>query len=141
MSWSTQATARTRAHPDDVWRIWTDVAGWSRWDPEVESSRLDGPFVEGRRGVLKPRGGPETPFVLIEVDRSRGFSNRSRLPFASLTFIHTLREEAGETVIEHRVEMDGPLTFLFSRLLGAGLARSLPTAVERLARFAEGAAD
>ncbi|MCA3725927.1 MAG: SRPBCC family protein [Phenylobacterium sp.] len=138
MAWSTQAMARTTASPEQVWRLWSDVGGWSLWDPEVESSALDGAFTKGVRGSLKPRGGPLTRFELVSVEPCRGFTNCSRLPLARIDFIHTLREDGGGTVIEHRVEMSGPLTFLFRRLIGAGLARGLPGAVTRLARLAEG---
>jgi hypothetical protein len=137
MSWSTQATARTKAPPEQVWKLWADVAGWSRWDDEVASSRLEGDFAVGTRGSLKPKGGPTTSFVLTHVEPNVAFSNRSSLPLATLEFVHTLRVEAGETVIEHRAEMKGPLTVLFRRLIGANIARGLPAAVARLARVAE----
>ncbi len=140
MRWSTQATAHTKARPEDVWNLWADVAGWSRWDDEVISSQLDGAFTVGTRGWLKPKDGPRTTFVLSHVEPNVAFTNRSSLPLATLEFVHTLRVEGGETVIEHRVEMNGPLTFLFRRLIGATIARGLPKVVERLARVAEGAA-
>jgi hypothetical protein len=140
MTWTTQAVVRTKASPEQVWALWTDVATWSRWDRDVEASQLDGPFVLGTRGVLTPRGGPKTRFVLTSVEPHVGFTNRSSLPLGTLDFIHTLRVEGGETVIEHRVEMKGPLTFLFRRLVGAGIARGLPGTVAQLARTAEGGA-
>ncbi|MBU6152980.1 MAG: SRPBCC family protein [Bdellovibrionales bacterium] len=136
--WSTRASAKTRARPEQVWKLWTDVQAWSQWDHEVEVSSLEGAFVVGAQGVLKPRGGPMTRFTLTRVEPPVAFSNRSSLPLATLDFVHTLRTEDGETVIEHQVTMRGPLTFLFSRLLGKNIARGLPTVVKNLARTAEG---
>jgi hypothetical protein len=140
MTWTTKATARTRATPEQVWRLWTDVAGWSRWDEEVAWSRLDGAFETGTAGALKPRVGPTTRFVLTAVEPQVAFTSRSSLPLTTFDIIHTLHLDGGETVIEHRLQMTGPLAFLFSRLIGAGVARALPGIVERLARTAEGAA-
>ena len=140
MQWSTQATARTKARPEDVWRLWTDVAGWNRWDDDVQSSRLDGAFVAGARGLLKPKRGPAARFVLTHVEPCVAFTNRSKLPLATLEFVHVLAIDGGETVVTHRVVMTGPLTFLFRRLVGTGIARGLPAAVARLARAAEGPA-
>jgi hypothetical protein len=137
MIWSTQATSRTKASRESVWKLWADVAGWSRWDDSVASSQLDGAFAVGTRGSLKPKGGPATTFVLTHVEPNVAFTNRSSLPLATLEFVHTLRVDRGETVIEHRVEMNGPLTFLFRRLIGANIARGLPAVVARLARVAE----
>ena len=138
MTWSTYSATRTRARPEDVWRLWTDVAGWSRWDDDVASSQLEGPFAVGTGGVLTPRSGPTIRFVLTHVEPMVAFTNRASLPLGTLDFIHTLRTGSGSTVVEHRVEMKGPLTFLFRRLVGAGIARSLPAVVERLGRLAEG---
>ncbi|MFO0095925.1 MAG: hypothetical protein ACK54K_16665, partial [Gemmatimonadaceae bacterium] len=64
----------------------------------------------------------------------------SRLPLATIDFIHTVQRDGHDTVIVHRVEMAGPLTFLFRRLIGASIARGLPAVVDRLARVAEGMA-
>ena len=36
-----------RASPDVVWRLLTDVPGWSRWHRPLTNARLDGPFVAG----------------------------------------------------------------------------------------------
>lgn len=113
------------------------MAGWNRWDQTVESSRLEGAFVEGAPGSLKPKGGPATRFVLTHVEPQAAFTNRSRLPLGSLEFVHTLRLEGDETVITHRVDMEGPLTFLFRIVIGENIARTLPAVVERLARAAE----
>lgn len=140
MTWSTVATARTKARPEDVWRLWTDVAGWRHWDDGVASSDLDGAFVAGARGWLKPTAGPATRFVLTQVEPHVAFTNRSTLPLATIDFIHTVQRDGHDTVIVHRVEMAGPLTFLFRRLIGASIARGLPAVVERLARVAEGMA-
>lgn len=137
MTWTTHATSRTKASPEAVWKLWADVDHWRLWDADVEWSRLEGSFLEGTRGSLKPKSGPVTKFVLTRVDPHSAFTNRSKLPLGTLDFIHRLRVEGSETVIEHRVEMNGPLTFLFRYLIGANLARSLPKVVERLARDAE----
>jgi hypothetical protein len=60
--WSTRASAKTRARPEQVWKLWTNVTAWSQWDREVEASSLEGTFVVGAQGVLKPRSrGLEPP--------------------------------------------------------------------------------
>ena len=137
MMWSTAATARTRARPEQVWTLWMDVAHWRHWDDDVEWSRLDGAFEPGVRGALKPRNGPRTAFVLTHVEPSVAFTTRSTLPTVTLDVIHTMRVHGGDTMIEHRVEMRGPLTFLFRHLVGRSIARGLPATVARLARAAE----
>jgi len=98
-----------------------------------EWARLDGPFVEGTLGTMKPRGGPVVQFTLLSVEPGRGFSDRSRLPLTRLDFIHVLAQ--GELV--HRVEMQGWLTPVFRRVIGTKIERGLREAMSRLARMAE----
>lgn len=131
--WSTEAAATTRASVEQVWSVWSDVARWNAWDPSVVSSSLRGPFATGTRGRLKPRGGPASTFVLTEVRPHSRFVSTSRLPLARMDFVHELRAEGGETRIAHRIEISGPLSFLFARLLGPGLGRDLREAVRSLA--------
>lgn len=137
MEWSTEASAQTTATPERVWALWSDVEGWSRWDPDVVEASLDGRFSVGSSGVLKPKGGPRLRFSLTEVTVNHSFTDRCRLPLATLDFIHALTPASGGTVITHRVVMNGPLTFIFRRLMGSGIERGLPSAVESLARHAE----
>jgi hypothetical protein len=137
MTWTTSFSARTKARPEQIWKFWNDVSRWSEWDRDVASSRLDGPFREGTRGYLKPKGGPGTRFLLTSVEPPHAFTSRSYLPLCTLDFIHTLRVEDGHTVVDHRVELEGPLAFFFRRVVGAAIARGLPGAVERLVHMAE----
>ena len=137
MGWTTTASAVTRAGTAAVWRLWSDVEGWRRWDEEVEWSRLDGPFEVGSRGVLKPKKGPKPSFVTTEVRRERVFTDRTRLPLASMDFFHRMEPVDGGTRIVHGVRISGPLSFVFARLLGPGFEKGLPRAVQTLARLAK----
>ena len=44
--------------PEMLFRAITDIAQWSRWDPELESTEHDGVLAPGTRFFLTPRGGP-----------------------------------------------------------------------------------
>ncbi|HEY8208130.1 MAG TPA: SRPBCC family protein [Myxococcaceae bacterium] len=136
-AWSTEASAVTPATPEAIWALYEQVGAWSAWDHEVESSRLDGPFQAGSTGVLKPKGGPASKFRLTAVEPARRFADDTRLPLARLAFEHTLTPmPGGGTRIHHKVTIDGPLTFLFSRVIGRKIAAGLPHAVEALAKKA-----
>ncbi len=129
----------TCATPEALWRIWSDVGNWPRWDHGIEWARLEGPFEEGTAGRLKPKGGPEVPFVLLWADPERGFSDESRLPLGRLRFEHRWRPfENGRIEIVHRVCFHGPMGFLYAFLMGPSFRRDLPKAMKTLARMAEG---
>lgn len=135
--WSTEASATTEAPPEAIWRLWADVDNWKEWDPGVEDSSIDGPFVEGTRCGLKPKGGPKVMSVLTDVRFDEGFSDHTRLPLANLDFFHWVKRVGGETRVTHRVEISGPLSFVFARLMGRGMEKGLPETVRNLARLAE----
>jgi len=135
--WSTEASATTEAQPEAVWELWADVGNWKEWDPGVEGSSIDGPFAEGTRYVLKPKGGPKVKAVLTDVRPGEGFSDRTRLPLANLDFFHKTERVGEGTCVTHRVEISGPLSFAFARLMGRGFEEGLPETVRNLARLAE----
>jgi len=53
--------------PKDVYLTYTNVSDWAIWDPETESASLNGEFVIGSTGKIKPKGAPESKIELIEV--------------------------------------------------------------------------
>lgn len=136
--WMTEASATTVAKPEAVWRLWSNVDNWSVWDPGLACSRLDGEFVAGARGALKPAGGPKVSFTLTSVRPGVSFADRTHLPLARIDFLHELAPDRSGTRITHRIEIAGPLAALFGRLLGPNLSKGLPEAVSNLARLAEG---
>jgi hypothetical protein len=54
-----------------------------------------------------------------------------------LTNTHFISRENGETIVTHEVEMTGLLTFIFSKVIGNGIKRDLPGAMQRLTQLAE----
>lgn len=135
--WSTEVSQLTSAQPSQIWSKWSDVKNWKKWDHEIEWSELHGPFAVGTLGKLKPKGGPTTRFVATEVTPESRFSDRSQLPFAYMNFIHILAPEDGQTRVTHRIEIGGPLGFLFAKILGPKLKSGLSTAVGTLISQAE----
>jgi len=136
--WKTEATQLVRASAAAVWKVWSDVEHWSEWDDQVEWSKLDGPFAAGTRGKLKPKGGPATKFELLEVRPQQSFCDRSFLPLTHLDFAHRLEPVEGGVRITHTVTFSGPLSFLFSRIVGREkIKTALPRAMANLAARAE----
>ena len=126
----------TSASAASLWSQYVDVASWSQWDRAIQVATLDGPFAAGTRGVLKPKNGPATPFRLEVVEPLRSFTDVSQLPLAKLTFMHSLDTVAGGTRFKHRITLDGPLAFLYARIMGPAMRSGLPEAMRLLAKTA-----
>jgi uncharacterized protein YndB with AHSA1/START domain len=135
--WSCEYTTETKASSKAVWRLWTDVSNWKRWDSEVLWSRLEGPFAVGTRGVLKPKHGPQAKFVLSEVQEELRFVDQTKVAGTTLTFIHELQPTPNGTKMTHRVEITGLLAPVLGATLGRQLKAGLPSAVQNLAQLAE----
>jgi hypothetical protein len=135
--WSFEHKVITKASKESIWKLWSNVAGWNHWDKEIEFSSLIGPFQKGSKGFLKPKGGPKTQFKLTNVNELHSFSDRTRLPFCNLDFIHTIQETNKGLEVCHRIEFSGMLTFLFSRVIGKNIQAGIPEAVANLISLAE----
>ena len=50
---------------EDIWNLHIDVNGWTRWNPDMTSARLDGPFVVGATFDWESYGFPVTSKVYL----------------------------------------------------------------------------
>ncbi len=132
-------TLETTASPETIFGIWQDVKNWNTWDCGIEYSAIEGPFEAGTKGSLKPKGGPlvHTKIALVEVNRA--FVDESKLPLAKIIVSHYIAEAHGRTQVTHQVEMTGPLAFFFAVVIGRGMKKGLPKAMEAMIKKAESA--
>ena len=133
------ATAQivSTAPPSVFFEIWGDMTSWPEWNSDTEWVRLEGPFVQGARGRLKPRGGPSVPFTVERLDDT-AFVDVSKLLGARLVFAHLVTAMPEGTRIDVTIGIDGPLGWLWRRIMGAGLASSVETDLHALVARAEG---
>lgn len=120
-----------------IFALYTDVAGWSRWDPDTRSANLDGPFQVGARGRLVPTKGRAVPMVLTHVEPERSFTVQCRIPLFEMVFEHELRAVGTGTEATHRVSFRGLLAPLLGRMLAAQLRTGLPRTMASLSRHAQ----
>ena len=135
--WEFEHSADSKASPASVWDRYTDVDNWSQWSKKgVEESSLDGDFEVGSKGMSKAPHLPKGRFELIIVEPEQRFLSKATFPGGTLTFEHILEPTDGGTRITHKASLDGPLTFLWSPVIGRIVQRGLPSGVERLAELA-----
>jgi hypothetical protein len=132
-----QHTLETTALPENIWALWADVPGYKEWDEGVEWAALNGEFKVGANGQLKPRQGRLASFTIIELVVGRSFSILAPLPFARLLMRHSMEPTDMGTRLTHRIEVEGPLAWIWGRLMAPAFRASLPPAVRKLARLAE----
>ncbi len=134
---STEASFITKANPETIWKLWSEVSTWHLWDDGIEAVTLEGPFAAGSAGTLTPKGAPALPYLITEATAYQSFSDKTELPGAELRFMHRLEAIPTGTKITHWVEISGPAWKEYAQGLGQELERYLPKTVARLAQVAE----
>ena len=145
--WTTEVNVITTAPPEAIWNRWMDLPTWSDWLKDFEWVRLDGDFTVGKWGTLKLRSGPTLiekiaalrpwKWVLTEVEVNKGFSDRAPQFLGTMYFHHRLQRVEGGTKVTQRIEIGGPLGWLYARLVGKMFAERLPIAVKTLVSLVE----
>jgi len=131
-------TLTTTAAPEAIWKQWTDVKYWPVWDTELVSANLLEDFKLNAKGELKPKTGPESSFVISQLDPYKSYTFTTQLPFCKLNVRRYLEtNDDDRTTFTHEVSFVGPLAVVFGTLLGRRFRTVLPTVMENLRRLAE----
>jgi uncharacterized protein YndB with AHSA1/START domain len=136
-----EATTQINASRSAVFSLYSNVAGWPTWDPDVKAASVTGDFVSGAKGVIAPNGGPKSEIIFTEVVEGKKFAAQCKLPLCMMRFEHELDDANGSgTQATHRVIFQGLLAPLFGRLIGSGMRKTLPHALAGLKQAAEATA-
>jgi len=131
------ASATSTAPASAFFARWADMSTWPQWNQDTEWVRLDGPFVQGATGRLKPKGGPVVSFVVEQLVPGSSFVDVSRLFGARLVFDHAVQEQAGRTRVDVVVTLGGPLAFFWKLVLGKGIRDTAQRDLDLLVATAE----
>jgi hypothetical protein len=115
--WHAEHTLDTTAPPEQVWARLQKVAEWPQGTMKFQS--------EGPRS-----------FLLAAVNAPCGFTALTRLPLAQVRHIHLQESSAIGTRITHRIEISGPLFWLYALSRGRRMREGLAPSMRRLARLA-----
>src|SRR5579862_2456895 len=102
---------------EDVWRIWSDVNNWPKWDKELEYCKMDAVFTEGSQFILKPKGGPKVKITLSEVKPNHKFTDYCKFLGATMYDAHELEETSDGLRITNTITVTGPLWFIWVYLV------------------------
>jgi len=130
--WTQSHTIVTKkATREQLWKLFANVNQWSTWDEGVEYAKMDGRFEKGNFFVLKPKGGPKVKIQLIEAIENKGFTDLTRFPLAKMYGEHIFEDTTEGVKITTTMKVEGPLGFLWRKLVAQNIANALPAEMEQ----------
>ena len=119
-----ERSLEAHASSDRVWQIWSDVSTWPRWNPDVLSISIDGPFASGTTGRMTTRAGGTHAITLQTVQPGRSFRlETSPIPLGRFAFRCEVRPTgSGSSTISQSITIGGPLGPLYSAMMGRRIA-------------------
>lgn len=137
--WSSSYTQKvTGISVQRIWDVYSDVENWPSWQDDVDYAHLGGPFETGGVIRFKPKGGPKVRIELNEVEAPSRFVDITRFPLARMVDVHEFVESDGGVAIRNTMSVDGPLAWVWRKLMAEGVASSLPEQTSRLVARAAG---
>ena len=132
--WRVEHSIETSATPERVWKLFSDVSAWPRWDSGVDSVELHGTFSMGTRFSMHLSAGESYTGTLVDVCRNESFADETMIEGARVLVRHKVEPlPSGNSRITFMAEVSGPN----AEDLGEWIAEDFPGVLEDLRRLAE----
>jgi hypothetical protein len=129
--WDMTHSVETDAPPDVAWKYWTNIENWI--DPPAEFE-LDGPFVDGARGVTRIPGQPPLHWIIRELHPPETASIETQLEGALLSFEWRFAGLAdARTRLTKNVALRGENAGVYVPQLDSILRMTLPEGMKKIA--------
>ena len=123
-----------------IWQVWSDIENWPQWDSGLEACWWCTPKAEFKSGStfnLKIKGGPTFKIFIADATPYKTFIDYTQFFLARMYDTHELKETAEGLEITNTTTMTGPLAWLWRKLVGEGVAKSIPQQTEHLIAMAK----
>lgn len=115
-----------------VWNAWRNIDQWPEWHGDLEYCKLEGEFKVGSHFYLKPQKMRRVKIELIAVEEGKKFRDCTRFPGARMIDTHEMEETAEGLKLTNIITMEGPLSWLWIKLVGQYVAETIPEEMDSL---------
>lgn len=137
--WEVEYSIETSASPQELWRLWSDVAGWPKWNADIEEIDLSGPFSAGSRIRMTPIGQEAIELSIVEATEPGLFVDEANLGEIVVRTVHRAEElGGGRTGVTYRMEITGPEADTLGPQIGPEISGDFPRTLAALVERAEG---
>ena len=102
---------------NELWEAHSDVKNWSKWQDDIEWTKVEGEVKKGTKFIIKPKGGFKVKLEILTFNKPEQFTDVSYLPFCKMFTTTKMREVDNGVEIKLEIEMKGLLTFLWKRII------------------------
>lgn len=136
--WANEHSVETKATPEQIWRLWADVARWPRWNADIERIELIGPFDAGSRILMTPIGAEPVELRIAEAVEPELFVDEADMGEIVVRTIHRVRRiDPEHTEVTYRMEITGPAGDTLGPQVGPEISGDFPQTLAALVARAE----
>ena len=107
--WNHESSIETTASPANIWRLFSDVPGWKKWNAGIEHIEIHGPFVTGTTFTMKPPEAEPFTSTLITVQENESFTDETVIEGTRVVVHHSIVPlPSGQNRIVYATEITGP---------------------------------
>lgn len=122
----------------DIWKLWSDINNWHKWDKDIDYAKLDMPFKTGSHFMLKPKGGPVFKIQLTEVIPQQKYVDCTKFFGAKMYGIHEMQELPNNSLkLTTTMQVIGILSFLWIKLVAQNIVDGLEEQTDNLVKIAK----
>lgn len=118
--------------PEQVWQAWSDVSRYCDWHDDLDYCQLQGEFVVGNFFRLKPKGAPTFKVHITELQPYHLFVDETRFLGATMMDKHICEAMPDGVTLTSVIEVTGPLTPLWAKLVAKNVAASVPKEMQSM---------
>lgn len=112
--------------PSQVWKIWSDIKSRPLWDDDMEWADIQGDFVQDAIFFMKPKGGAKLKMKITQCSTNKSFTDTYQFPLARMDGIHEMEQTNEGLRITTTIQIQGPLAWLWRKLVAEKVADTLP---------------
>ncbi len=134
--WKNEKSIETTATPEQIWKLFSDVCGWKKWNAGIDNIKLNGEFAKGSTFFMQPPGEEGFYSTLVDVKKNKRFTDETVIDNTRVLVHHIItRLPSGNTKITYSTEISGPNAEEFGQIV-TGDFQEVLTALKALAEKA-----
>jgi hypothetical protein len=136
--WANEHSVETTAAPEQIWRLWADVAGWPEWNGDIERIELIGLFAAGSTIVMTPIGDEPIQLRIAEAAEPELFVDEADMGEIVVRTTHRVRRiDSDRARVTYRMEITGPAADTLGPQVGPEISGDFPQTLAALVARAE----